>query len=70
MADLLAQYGELFYHRFEIRMIATADVVFDAWTIAHPTLYVLTKKLKTQLSNFTMLKLITAMISVWTKSIS
>jgi hypothetical protein len=32
MADLLAQYGQLFYHRFEIRMIATDDVVFDAWT--------------------------------------
>ncbi|MDR3218806.1 MAG: hypothetical protein LBU22_07465, partial [Dysgonamonadaceae bacterium] len=25
-------YGEIYYHCFEIRMIATADVVFDAWT--------------------------------------
>jgi hypothetical protein len=32
MKNFLEQYGRVYYHRFEIRMIATDDVVFDAWT--------------------------------------
>jgi hypothetical protein len=32
MNDFLELYGRFYYHRFEIRMIASDDVVFDAWT--------------------------------------
>jgi hypothetical protein len=32
MDDFLELYGQFYYHRFEIRMIAADDVVFDAWT--------------------------------------
>ncbi|MDR1886410.1 MAG: CRISPR system precrRNA processing endoribonuclease RAMP protein Cas6 [Prevotellaceae bacterium] len=32
LKDLLQLYGQLFYHRFVVRMIAVNDVVFDAWT--------------------------------------
>jgi hypothetical protein len=32
MKNFLKQYGRFYYHRFEIRMIAVDNVVFDAWT--------------------------------------
>ncbi|MDR2680385.1 MAG: CRISPR system precrRNA processing endoribonuclease RAMP protein Cas6 [Tannerella sp.] len=32
MNDFLELYGQCYYHRFEIRMIAADDIVFDAWT--------------------------------------
>ncbi|MDR2773767.1 MAG: hypothetical protein LBC19_03310, partial [Tannerella sp.] len=32
MKNFLEQYGRFGYHRFEIRMIAVDNVVFDAWT--------------------------------------
>ncbi|GHT12903.1 hypothetical protein FACS189426_17000 [Bacteroidia bacterium] len=31
MNAFLELYGQIYYHRMEIRMIAAADVVFDAW---------------------------------------
>ena len=32
MKNFLELYGQFYCHRFEIRMIAADDVVFDAWT--------------------------------------
>ena len=32
MEEFLKLYSHIYYHRFEIRMIATGDVVVDAWT--------------------------------------
>ncbi|MDR0612494.1 MAG: hypothetical protein LBG45_03235 [Dysgonamonadaceae bacterium] len=32
MKEFLKLYSHIYYHRFEIRMIATGDVVVDAWT--------------------------------------